>query len=89
MRLEGLGKLRTFSDLVENLTHYLLACSRMPQQSTLPRAHIVIPFNFLSANMVFPSFLRSELLIFHMVLLGVTVSECGKIDVFYGKRNFV
>jgi hypothetical protein len=38
MRLEGLGKLKKFNDLIENRTHDLPACSIVPQLTTLPRA---------------------------------------------------
>jgi hypothetical protein len=35
MRLEGLGKLKIFKDLIGNRTHDLLAYSIMPQPTTL------------------------------------------------------
>jgi hypothetical protein len=38
VRLEGLGKLKRFNDLIGNRTHNIRACSIVPQPSTLPRA---------------------------------------------------
>jgi hypothetical protein len=38
MRMEGLGKLKKFSDLIESRTLDLPACRIAPQPSTLPRA---------------------------------------------------
>jgi hypothetical protein len=35
VRLEGLGKLKTFNDLIETRTRDLPSCSTVPQQSTL------------------------------------------------------
>jgi hypothetical protein len=37
-RLEGLGKLKTFSDLIGTQTRDLLACSIVPRQSMVPHA---------------------------------------------------
>jgi hypothetical protein len=37
VRLEGLGKLKKFNDLIGNRTCDLPACSIMPQPTTLPR----------------------------------------------------
>jgi hypothetical protein len=39
-QLEGLGKLKKYSYLIRNHTHDLLACSIVPQQTTLPRVHL-------------------------------------------------
>jgi hypothetical protein len=38
VRLEGLGQLKKFNDLIENRTRDLPACSVVPQRTTLPRA---------------------------------------------------
>jgi hypothetical protein len=38
VRLEGLDKWKNVNYLIENQTHYLLACSIAPQSSKLPRA---------------------------------------------------
>jgi hypothetical protein len=38
VRLEGLGKLKTYNDLIGNQTRDLPACSIVPQPSTLQRA---------------------------------------------------
>jgi hypothetical protein len=38
VRLEGLGKLKKSNDLIGNRTRDLLACSIMPQPTTIPRA---------------------------------------------------
>jgi hypothetical protein len=37
VRLEGLGQLKKFSDLIGNRSRDLPACSVLPQPSTLPR----------------------------------------------------
>jgi hypothetical protein len=38
MRLEGLSKLKIFNDLIGNRTCDILACSIVPEPTTLPRA---------------------------------------------------
>jgi hypothetical protein len=38
VRLEGLGQLKTSTDLIGNRTHHLLGCSRVPQPTMLPSA---------------------------------------------------
>jgi hypothetical protein len=40
MRLEGLGQLKKSSDLIENQTRDLPACSLVPQPTTLPRVPV-------------------------------------------------
>jgi hypothetical protein len=42
LRLEGLGKLRKFDDLIRNRTNDLQACNTAPQPTTLPRATYVV-----------------------------------------------
>jgi hypothetical protein len=39
VRLEGLGTLKKFNDLIGKGTNKLPACSIVPQPTTLPRAH--------------------------------------------------
>jgi hypothetical protein len=43
MRLDGLGKLKEFNDLIKYRTRDLHACIIMPQPTTLPRA----PYYFM------------------------------------------
>jgi hypothetical protein len=38
VRLEGLGKLKKFNDLIGNRTRDLPSCSIVPQATTLPRS---------------------------------------------------
>jgi hypothetical protein len=40
VRLERLGKLKRFSDLIGNRTRDRPACSIVPQQTTLPRVSV-------------------------------------------------
>jgi hypothetical protein len=42
VRLEGLGQLKKFNDLIGNRTRDLLPRSIAPQPSTLPRFHFVL-----------------------------------------------
>jgi hypothetical protein len=42
VRLEELGKLKKFNDLIGNRTRNLTACSIVPQQMTLQRAPIYV-----------------------------------------------
>jgi hypothetical protein len=42
VRLEGLGKLKKFNDLIRNRTHDLPACSIVPQPTMLSCAHSII-----------------------------------------------
>jgi hypothetical protein len=44
VQLEGLGKLKTFNDLIGTRNRDLSTCSIVPQPTTLPRAHSVIKF---------------------------------------------
>jgi hypothetical protein len=44
VRLEGLGKLNTFNDLIGNRTRHLPACSTVSQVTTLPRAFSLAVF---------------------------------------------
>jgi hypothetical protein len=45
LRLEELGKLKKFNDLIGNRIRDLPACSIVPQPTTLPRALRGLPIN--------------------------------------------
>jgi hypothetical protein len=42
VRPKGLEKLKKYCDLIETRTHYLPACSIVPQPTTLPRARQIV-----------------------------------------------
>jgi hypothetical protein len=75
VRLEGLGKLKKYNDLIENRTHDLPVCSTVPERTTVPRAP---PATHSSVNLTVSEIIKNNYYCVHFLPCRIWSSRVGE-----------